>query len=247
MGFYHFPTKMNVKQICLVIVGLMATLGCSVGTLLVQVPTPTPTPHKTPKPTFTFTPIPTPTIPPTFTPTLSPTPTFTPTPTPTVTPTEAAQPQSAPPPAQPQPAPPTPTPPPPEPTATPKPSYPFNMVYYTHNTGSPGETRITAWIRRDIAPGKFKTLANYQVKVLAPDGQEYLSEPSGTGFADSTMSGTGDNHRMNTKVEIRPYTPGPYKITLVEGGIQVSPEIELNLSPDPMQYVHIDFFKPPEE
>jgi hypothetical protein len=48
---------------------------------------------------------------------------------------------------------------------------------------------------------------------------------------------------MNTKLEIRPYTPGVYKIMLVEGGLQVSPEIELTLSADPLQYVHIDFFK----
>ena len=85
------------------------------------------------------------------------------------------------------------------------------------------------------------------MKVLAPDGNEYLSEVSGPGAADSTVPGTGDNHLMNTKLEIRPYTPGTYKVFLVEGGLQVSPEIELNLTAVPMQYVHFDFFKPEEQ
>ncbi len=81
------------------------------------------------------------------------------------------------------------------------------------------------------------------MKVQAPDGQTYLSELSGEGTADSTVIGTGDNHPMNTKLEIRPYTPGTYKVHLEEGGVQVSQEIELNLSADPLQYVHFDFFK----
>jgi hypothetical protein len=116
-------------------------------------------------------------------------------------------------------------------------------VYYQHDTGSPGETRLTGWIRVDYEPGKFKSLANFQMKVLAPNGQEYLSEVSGPGAADSTAPGTGDNHYMNTKLEIRPYTPGTYKVILVEGGVQVSPEIELAVSAAPLQYVHFDFFK----
>jgi hypothetical protein len=48
---------------------------------------------------------------------------------------------------------------------------------------------------------------------------------------------------MNTKLEIRPYTPGLYKIQLVEGGVQVSPESEINLTAEPQQYVHFEFFK----
>jgi hypothetical protein len=141
------------------------------------------------------------------------------------------------------PAAPPPTPTPAEPTTTPTPAFPFNVVYYQHDTGSPGETRITGWIRLDIAPGQFKTLSNFQIKALAPDGQVYLSELSGSGTADSTAPGTGDNHRMNTKLEIRPYTPGLYKIQLVEGGVQVSPEVELTLNAEPRQYVHFEFFK----
>jgi hypothetical protein len=117
------------------------------------------------------------------------------------------------------------------------------VVYYQHDTGSPGETRITGWIRLDIAPGQFKTLSNFQIKAVAPDGNTYLSEPSGSGTADSTSPGTGDNHRMNTKLEIKPYTPGVYKIQLVEGGVQVSQEIEVTLNAEPRQYTHLEFFK----
>ena len=51
------------------------------------------------------------------------------------------------------------------------------------------------------------------------------------------------NWCSNTKLEIRPYTAGTYKIYLVEGGVQVSPEVELNLSAEPRQYVHFEFFK----
>jgi hypothetical protein len=142
-----------------------------------------------------------------------------------------------------QPVEPPPTPTPEEPTATPTPAFPFNVVYFQHDTGSPGETRFTGWIRLDLGPGRFKSLADHQMKVLAPNGVEYLSEPSGPGATDSTVPGTGDNHLMNTKLEIRPYTAGTYKIFLVEGGVQVSPEIELNLNAEPRQYVHFDFFK----
>ena len=48
---------------------------------------------------------------------------------------------------------------------------------------------------------------------------------------------------MNTKLEFTPYTPGTYKIMLVEGETQVSSEFEINISAEPMQYVHFDFFK----
>lgn len=226
------------------LVGLSLSLGCSIGTLIVQVATPTPTVFKTPQPTFTFTPNWTPTFTPSPIPTDTPTPTFTPTETPTPTPTveESAAPAQAAA-APPAPAEPSATPAPAEPEATPTPAFPFNVVYYAHDTGSPGETRMTGWIRLDIAPGQYKTLSNFQIKALAPNGQEYLSDLSGPGTADSTAPNTGDNHRMNTKLEIRPYTPGLYKIQLVEGGVQVSQEIEINLSADPRQYVHFDFFK----
>jgi hypothetical protein len=233
----------------LIFVGLMLFIGigCSIGSLVVQAPTPTLTPNKTPKATYTITPIPThtftptPTPSPTFTPTSSSTPTASPTPTPAETISPPPPVEAAPPPAAPIEPPVTPT--PAEPTATPTPAFPFNVVYYQHDTGSPGETRITAWIRLDLGPGQFKTLSNFQVKALAPDGNSYLSDMSGTGTSDSTVPGTGDNHRMNTKLEIRPYTPGPYKISLVEGGVQVSPEVEINFNTEPRQYLHLDFFK----
>lgn len=238
----------------IIFISIVATLGCSVGTLLVQVPTPTLSVEKTRQPTFTITPIktatPTPTATPTETSTATPTPTHTPTPSPTsgdtsaapAQPAQSAQPAAAPvEPAAPAEPPPTPT--PAEPTATPTPAFPFNVVYYQHDTGSPGETRITGWIRLDIGPGQFKTLSNFQIKAVAPDGNTYLSEPSGSGTADSTAPGTGDNHRMNTKLEIKPYTPGVYKIQLVEGGVQVSQEIEVTLNAEPRQYTHLEFFK----
>jgi hypothetical protein len=227
------------------LMSLIAGLACSAGSLLVQIPTPTPTPYKTPKPTFTHTPIRTATFTPSPTPTetATPTPTETVTPTPTETPAEAAPPAQAAAQAPSEPAEPVATSTPEEPTATPTPAFPFNVVYYQHNTGSPGETRMTGWVRIDRGPGLFRTLAGYQMKTVASDGTEYLSEVSGDGTADSTLQGTGDNHRMNMKLEFRPYTAGTYRIFLVEGGVQVSPEIELALTADPLQYVHFEFFR----
>jgi hypothetical protein len=241
----------------LIIFGLLAlgvSLGCSVGALVVQVETPTVGPNKTPQPTFTFTPFWTPTFTPTPVPTdtPSPVPTSTATPIPSPTTENTVEPalaavEAAPPPAEPAapppPAEPTATPPPAEPAPAPTSAFPFNVVYYTHDTGSPGETRITGWIRLDIAPGQYKTLPNFQIRAVAPDSQVYLSDLSGPGTADSTVANAGDNHRMNTKLEVRPYTSGVYKIQLVEGGVQVSQEIEVNLSASPRQYVHFDFFK----
>lgn len=230
----------------ILLIGLVFSLGCSAGRLIVQVATPTPTPYKTPRPTFTFTPNWTAT----FTPSPTPAPTDTPTPTPTETPTPEATdtpdapPPPAPPPVEAAPAEPTATPTPSEPTPTPTPEFPFQVVYYVHDTGTPFHTRMTAWVREDKGPGFYNTLAGYQMKAVAPDGTEHLSEITGDGFGDSTVKGTGDNHNMNTKLEFEPYVPGVYKISLVEGGIQVSPEIEVTLGADPQQYIHFDFFWP---
>jgi hypothetical protein len=177
------------------------------------------------------------------------------TPTPTVAPENGeeaepaepdvveAPPEPTEPPPTPTPAEPTATPTPPEPTATPTPAFPFQVVFYKHDTGSPGETRMTAWIRIDYAPGEFKTLSGFQMKAIAPDGNVYMSDMSGPGAGDSTVMGTGDNHLMNTKLEFQPYTPGVYKVYLEEAGTQVSPEVEFELSADPRQYIHFDFFK----
>jgi hypothetical protein len=236
------------RSVWLIIIGLtlVTTLACSVGALAVAQPTPTPTPRKTPKATFTFTPP--------ATSTRTPTPTFTPSATPTETPIPTDTPilaeeteeekEAAPPPPPPPPAEPVNTPTPEEPTATPTPEFAFQFDQYIHDTGSPGQTRMTAWIRVDYAtPGYYDTLSGFQMKALAPDGNTYYSEMSGSGFGDSTVKGTGDNHNMNTKLEFAPYTAGTYKIMLVEGDRQVSPEIEINISADPMQYVHFDFYK----
>ncbi len=241
------PQKNSISALLttFALISLVLSLGCSAGALLVQSPTPTPTPFKTPQATFTITPIPKPTFTPSPTPTETPipTPTKTPSPTPTETPEEADPPSEAAEQAPSQPAEPTATPTPEEPAASPTPAFPFSVAYYQHDTGSPGETRMTGWIRVDYGPGEYNTLSGFQIKAIAPDGNEYLSELSGAGAGDSTVKGTGDNHNMNTKLEFKPYTPGVYKIYLVEGGLQVSPEIEITLNADPMQYAHFDFFK----
>lgn len=223
---------------------LVTSLACSVGALAVAQPTPTATPRKTPKPTFTFTPPATPTHTPTPTFTPSATPTETPIPTDTPVPEdgdEAEEKEKAPPP--PAPAEPTATPTPEEPTATPAPEFEFKVDWYVYNTGSPGQTRMTGWVRIDYKPGYFDTLSGFQMKAVAPDGNTYFSEISGAGFGDSTVRGTGDNHNMNTKLEFVPYTAGTYKIMLLEGDRQVSPEIEINLSANPLQYAHFDYYK----
>lgn len=226
----------------------MSGLGCSLGTLLVRVPTPTATPTKTPRLTFTptpnWSPTPLPTDTPTFTPE-PPTPTDTP-PAPTDTPAPVEAPTDTPPPPTdtpvPAPAQPTSTPTPAPPTATPAPSYAFIAVACSHPTGSPTFTRITAAAIEIInaSAGEFKALPGYQLKVIGPAG-ERLSEISGPGLADSTTPGTGDNHFMNMKVEIPPYSPGTYRAYLVQGDQQVSPAVELNFTADPLQYIHIDF------
>ncbi len=227
------------------LMGLAISLACSAGRLVMQVPTPTPTRFKTPRATYTFTPDWTATFTPSPTPTETPTPTptETPTPTPTETP-EEAPPTSAPvEQAPPAPAAPTDTPTPEESTATPTPEFPFEVIYFSHETGSPGQMRMTAWVRVDYAPGVFQTLSGFQIKALAPDGNTYLSEISGSGHTDSTVQGTGDNHFMNTKLEFPPYIPGDYTIYLVEGGVQVSSEVQISMGADPFEYVHFEFSK----
>ncbi len=229
----------------------LLNIGCSIGSMLVQVPPATPTSMRTRRPTYTpspvwtltFTPSSTPTPTKTFTPTPTPTRTSTPTVTPTPVPTDTPKPEPAEESAPPQPAQPVSTPTPSAPTATATPAFPFMGIAAIHNTGSPSEVRFTGWIRVDYQPGKFKTLADFQMKVLAPDGKTYFSERSGSGSTDSTVAGTGDNHRMNTKLEIRPYLPGKYQVWLVQGETQVSAIIDITLSTSPLQYVHIDFSK----
>jgi hypothetical protein len=229
---------------------LVGIMGCSVGRLLVRVPTPTAEPTKTPRPTFTFTPnwTPTPTPTPTFT--LTPVPP-TDTPTPEATPTleeataEAELPTDTPPPPPtntpvPQPPPNTPTPEPP--TATPTPQYPFTITPYIHDSGLALETRVTAHVvkEQDFSTGAYESLVGYQVVLIDPIGGEHLSNMSG-GKNHSTGAGLGDDHWFNTEVKVAPYTPGTYRVWLVKDGVQQSPEFEFTLSASP-QYIHLDIF-----
>lgn len=228
-------------------------LGCSAGTLLARAPLPTATPTKTPRPIFTPTLIPTETSTPTSTPSPTPVPTETPTSLPTDTPPpaqeqpqqpapEAAPPTNTPKPAAPAaPAPPTNT---PAPTNTPVPSFPCAAESFIHPTGSAGQTRFTALVwKGDKSTGFGGGEPGYVLKVVGPTG-EFTSEPSGPGQTDSTAPGTGDNHYMNMKVEVPPYTPGVYKVAIYKDGQQYSNMVEFNYTADPMQYGHIQCIMP---
>lgn len=234
------------------VIALAGSLSCSVGRLLVQMPTATPAPTKTPRPTFTFTPYLTPTLLPTSTPTSTPVPpTETLTPTPTQTPeaaTDVPELPTAPPPPPPTNTPlpqaaPTDTPTPEAPTATPTPQFPFTITPYIHNTGSAIETRVTAHVVKEIdfSTGSYDTLVGYQVVLVDPTGQERLSNMSG-GRNHSTGEGLGDDHWFNTEVKVAPYTPGTYRAYLVKDGVRQSSEMEFSLAASPFQYVHLDIF-----
>jgi hypothetical protein len=228
---------------------LVGGIGCSVGRLLVRVPTPTPEPTKTPRPTFTFTPNWTPTALPTFTFTFTPVlPTDTPTPEATPTPEEATAeaepPTDTPPPPPtntPVPQPPPDTPMPEPPTATPMPSYPFVCTLFTHPTGNQQFTYITAsaykWI--DKSMGNARPQAGYVLTVISPAGEE-KSEVSGPGYTDSRGPGLGDNHWMNMKVEFAPYVSGDYRAYLTKDGTQVSNEVQFTMSSGPLTYAHLE-------
>lgn len=235
----------------LLVIALAGGLGCSVGRLLVQMPTPTPEPTKTPRPTFTFTPDWTPTPLPTPTMTFTPAPpTDTPTPEATETPEEVtaeAEPATdtpSPSTNTPVPQPPTDTPTPEPPTDTPAPQYPFVVKYVTsHDTGSPVETRVTAHVIEvfDESTGHYNDLYDYQILLVDPLGGEHLSNLSG-GKNHSTGEGLGDDHWFNTEVKVSPYTPGTYRAWIVKDGAQQSPEAEFTLAASPFQYVHLDFW-----
>jgi len=228
---------------------LAGSLGCSVGRLLVQVPTPTVQPTKTPRPTFTFTPdwTPTPLPTPTPTETLVP-PTDTPTPQATETPTavvETPTPTSVSPTNTPAPPPPPANTPTPEaPTATPTPQYPFVIKNITkHGTGSSLESRVTAHIIEvyNESAGEYSDLYDYQVVLVDPLGGEHLSNLSG-GKNHSTGEGLGDDHWFNTEVKVAPYMPGAYRAWVVRGGVQQSPVAEFTMAASPFEYVHLDFW-----
>jgi hypothetical protein len=232
---------------------LAGSLGCSVGKLLVKVPTPTPEPTKTPRPTFTFTPYLTPTPPPTPTTTFTPMlPTDTPTPQAAETPeqvtTEAEPPTNTPPPPPtntPVPQPPADTPTLEPPTATPTPQFLFTVTPNIHDTGSAVETRVTAHVIKEIdfSAGAYDSLTGYQVVLVDPLGGEHLSDMSG-GKNHSTGEGLGDDHWFNVEVKVSPYTPGTYRAWLVKDGVQQSSEVEFTLAASPFQYVHLDFIWP---
>jgi hypothetical protein len=234
---------------------LAASLACSVGRLLVEVPTPTAQPTKTPRPTFTFTPDWTPTPLPTPTVTLTPiqpsdTPTLEASATPEAVAVEAEPPTNTPPPAPPTEAPPPPppadTPTPEPPTATPAPAYPFVCQLITHPTGNPQFTYITGSVHKwvDQSQGNAAAQTGYVLVIVSPAG-EYTSTVSGPGTTDSRGPGLGDNHAMNMKVEFAPYTPGEYRGYLALDGQPASNEIQFTMLSDPQTYAHflcIDHF-----
>jgi hypothetical protein len=232
----------------LAVVLLVSGLACSLGTLLVRVPTPTRQPTKTPRPTFTFTPNWTPTRMPTATDTLTPLPpTATPIPPPTAKPAKPAKAAATPDTPVPgdtptrRPAKPKPT---AEPTATPTPQYSFTVTPYTFNTGSAVETRVTGYVIEvfDASTGQFQDLSGYQFVLVDPQGSQHLSNMSG-GRNHTTGEGLGDDRWFNTEAKISPYTSGHYRAWLVKDGVQQSPAIEFDLASQPNQYVHLDFFR----
>jgi hypothetical protein len=221
----------------LLVAALLASLGCSVGTLLVRVPTLTPRPTRTPRPTFTFTPNWTPTPSPSPTATVTPVPpsvTFTPaatqTPTPAPTATRTRRPTNTPAPEAPAD---TPTPAPPTaPPATPTPQYAFVLKESSvENIGGTAlETRVTAWviILKNESTGDYACGDSYQIALVDPSGREHLSNLSG-GQNHTIGAGLGGDHWFNVEVKFSPYTPGPYKAHVVRDGVQQSPEVEFTL------------------
>jgi len=221
----------------LLVAALLASLGCSVGTLLVRVPTLTPRPTRTPRPTFTFTPNWTPTPSPSPTATVTPvpptatlTPAATQTPTPAPTATRARRPTNTPAPEVPTD---TPTPAPPtQPAATPTPQYAFVVKESSvENIGGIAlETRVTAFVTvcKDVSKGYCDCGDSYQIALVDPAGQEHLSNLSG-GKNHTLGPSLGGDHWFNVEVKFPPYTPGPYKARVVKDGVQQSPEVEFTL------------------
>lgn len=190
-------------------------------------------PHANRSPTPTNTLVPTWTPSPTYTPSATPIPTDTRVPTPSNTP--------VPPPTSPAPA--TATPSPAPPTPTPGPAYPFEAALSVFDTGTPQMTRVTGmvWKIIDVNVALYDAEAGYQMRLVGPGGVVYMSDVSGTGGTDSTCPGCGDNQRMNMKIEVPPYMPGAYRVTLVKGDQQMSPELGFTLAASPQQYVHVSF------
>jgi len=195
-------------------------------------PTLTFTPTRPPTPTNTRVPTWTPS--PTYTPTATRVPTDTPVPTPTDTPTpippseapasRSASESSA-------------------PTPTPTPEFPHDAVAEVFDTGIPQMTRVTGMVWRiiSVSMALYDGEPGYQMRLVDPNGSVHLSDVSGLGGTDSTCRDCGDNQKMNMKIEIRPYVPGTYRVTLMQGDEQMSREVEFTLAPSPQQYVHVNF------
>jgi hypothetical protein len=183
-------------------------------------------------PTPTNTRVPTWTPSPTYTPTATRVPTDTPAPTSTPLPPPAplgAAPAAAAVPVAPSP--------------TPTPEFPFLVSVETFETGTPQMTRVTGmvWEILDANVALYDGLAGYQMRLVDPNGGVHLSDVSGPGGTDSTCVGCGDNKRMNMKIEIAPYMPGAYRVSLMQDEKQASPEVEFTLAANPLQYVHVNF------
>jgi hypothetical protein len=193
-------------------------------------PTITSTPTSPPTPTNTRVPTWTPS--PTYTPTATRVPTETPVPTPTDTPPPPARGASA---AAAVEA--------PAPTPTATPEFPYDAVPEVFDTGTPQITRVTGMVWRVISVNmaEYDGEPGYQMRLVDPNGTVHMSDVSGIGGTDSTCSDCGDNRRMNMKIEARPYVPGVYRVTLMMGEEQKSPEVEFTLAANPQQYVHVNF------
>lgn len=189
--------------------------------------TSTPTPRP---PTPTNTRVPTWTPSPTRTPTATRVPTDTPVPTPTDTPSPV-------PPSEISAAAPA------APTPTPTPEFPFEASVEIFDTGTPQMTRITGMVWKVISVNLalYDGEPGYQMQLVDTNGGVHKSDVSGRGGTDSTCRDCGDNRRMNMKVEISPYVPGTYRVMLMQGKEQVSPEVEFTLAANPQQYVHVNF------
>lgn len=193
-------------------------------------PTLTSTPTRPPTPTNTRVPTWTPS--PTYTPTATRVPTDTPVPTPTDTPTPVPPSEAPASPSESKP-----------PTSTPTPEFPYDAVAEVFDTGTPQMTRVTGMVWRIISVNMalYDGEPGYQMRLVDPNGGMHLSDVSGLGGTDSTCRDCGDNQKMNMKVEIRPYVPGTYRVTLMQGDEQMSREVEFTLAPSPQQYVHVNF------
>jgi hypothetical protein len=193
---------------------------------------PTPTSTSTRPPTPTNTRVPTWTPSPTYTPTATRVPTDTPVPTPTETP-PPPPPNQAPASGQ-EPA---------APSPTPTPEFPFDATTEVFDTGTAQMTRVTGmvWKVINVSLAMYGGEPGYQMRLVDPNGVVHLSDVSGLGGTDSTCRDCGDNRRMNMKIELRPYVPGTYRVTLLQGEEQVSREVEFSLAANPQQYVHVNF------